>query len=307
MKSQVLILLLALGVGASSLFAEEARVTRTFTNKEGTKILADLIDLKGEKVHLVVNRKTFEVPLDTLSAGDQAFIKKWDANRKAAAAEGAEGGGYYSELLYQDDFEKADFDKRWTHFKSKSQVQGGVLVGRTIDIDDHAGVDAIRLEEGRQDLEVAVKFNFADEKAERFNVWFDDKDYKGSHAGHICSVVISPKAITISDAKTGNFENSIYEKRKGGGELDEETQKMLKTKTKNVPIDIKREKWHELVVSTKGDEVSVSINGYGIAKMKSEGFAHGTKSLVSLTTYVDDVHYDDFSIKAAKPGQSGAK
>ena len=55
------------------------------------------------------------------------------------------------------------------------------------------------------------------ESAERFNVWLDDKDYKGSHAGHISSIAISPTSGSISDAKTGNFENAIYEKRKGGG------------------------------------------------------------------------------------------
>jgi hypothetical protein len=113
-------------------------------------------------------------------------------------------------------------------------------VGKTIDINDHAGVDAFRFTEGRQDLEISVKFNFVGETAEKFNVWMDDKDYKGSHAGHICSVFISPTSGNISDAKTGNFENTIYEKRKGGGTLDEATEEMLKTKTVSFPLDLKR-------------------------------------------------------------------
>ncbi len=35
------------------------------------------------------------------------------------------------------------------------------------------------------------------------------------------------------------------------------------------------------------------------AEFESEGVAHLTKSLVSLTTNVNDVHYDDFTVKAA--------
>src|SRR5690606_23668737 len=120
------------------------------------------------------------------------------------------------------------------------------------------------------------------EKAERFNVWMDDKDYKGSHAGHICSVTLHPKGATISDAKTGNFENSIYEKRNSEGGLDEATKEMLKSKTVSFPLDLAREKWHTLLIRTKGEVVTVWVNDYEIGSLKSEGLAHETKSLVSL-------------------------
>jgi len=273
-----------------------AREIRTFTNNAGKKIEAELLDLRDGKARLMINRQVFEVPVETLSAEDQEFLKTWDLKRQ-----GKEEELYYSELVFQDDFEKEGFGERWSHYKSESVVEKGVLVGKTIDINDHAGVDAIRFEEGRQDLEISVKFNFAGETAERFNVWMDDKDFKGSHAGHICSVTISPTGGSISDAKTGNFENSIYEKRKGGTALDEATQAMLATKTANFQLDLKREEWHTLLIRTKGDEVVVFVNDFEIAKLKSEGLAHETKSVVSLTTNIDDVHYDDFVIKAAKP------
>ena len=201
-----------------------------------------------------------------------------------------------------DNFEKDGFGEQWTHYKSESVVKDGVLIGKTIDIKDHAGVDAIRFE-GRQDLEVSVKFNFVGETAERFNVWLDDKDYKGSHAGHICSITITPTLGSISDAKTGNFENAIYEKRTAGA-LDAATEEMLKAKTANLPLDLKREKWHTLLIQSKGDEVVVSVNGYELGKLKSEGLSHPTKSVVSLTTNINDVHYDDFVIRAAKVGKT---
>lgn len=278
--------------------ATPAREFRTFTNAEGKQIEAELLDLRDGRVRLMVNRRPFDVPLESLSAEDQEFIKEWDLKRQ-----GKEDELHYRELIFEDNFDKDGFGERWGHYKSESVVKDGVLIGKTIDINDHAGVDSIRFE-GRQDLEISVKFNFVGETAERFNVWMDDKDYKGSHAGHICSVTISPKNGNISDAKTGNFENSIYEKRKGGAEFDEETKKLLASKSASFLLDLKRETWHTLLIRTKGDEVTVWVNDHEVGKLKSEGLAHETKSLVSLTTNIDDVHYDDFVVRAAKPGAS---
>jgi hypothetical protein len=296
MNTRILALALCLGSVAATLFALETREVRTFTNSAGKKIEAELVDVKDGKARLMVNRKPFDVPVDSLSAEDQEFIKAWDLKRQ-----GKDDELYYSELVFEDHFDKDGFGEAWSHYKSESEVKDGVLIGKTIDINDHAGVDAFRFTEGRRDLEISVKFNFAGETAEKFNVWMDDKDYKGSHAGHICSVFISPTSGSISDAKTGNFENTIYEKRKGGGTLDDATQEMLKAKTANFVLDLKREEWHTLLIRTKGDEVVVSVNGFEVGKLKSEGLAHDTKSVVSLTTNIDDVHYDDFVIKAAKP------
>ncbi len=275
----------------------EAREVRTFTNADGKKIEAELLDVRDGKARIMANRKVFEVPVTSLSAEDQEFLKEWSA-KKGGDGDEKSAESAYDELIFQDDFEKDGFGERWSHYKSESEVKGGVLIGKTIDINDHAGVDAIRFETGKRDLEISVKFNFVGETAEKFNVWMDDKDYKGSHAGHICSVFISPTSGNISDAKTGNFENTIYEKRKGGAELDEATQEMLKAKTMTFPLDLKRETWHTLLIQTKGDEVVVSVNGYEVGKLKSEGLAHETKSVVSLTTNIDDVHYDDFVIRA---------
>ncbi len=289
--------------GLSLSFAD-AREMRTLTNANGKKIEAELISVKDGKVRIMANRKVFEVSVESLSKEDQEFLATW----KPAGTEGEEGEkeSYYTELVFEDDFSKDGFGEQWTHYKSESEVKDGVLIGKTIDIKDHAGVDAIRIE-GKQDLEVSVKFNFMGESAERFNVWLDDKDYKGSHAGHISSITITPTTGSISDAKTGNFENAIYEKRSGGGTLDEATQEMLKTKTANFALDLDREKWHTLLIQCKGDEVVVSVNGYQVGKLKSEGLAHPTKSVVSLTTNINDVHYDDFAIRAAKGGGTPAE
>ena len=138
------------------------------------------------------------------------------------------------------------------------------------------------------------------DKAKGFNVWFDDKDYKGSHAGHICQTSITPKGVNLSDAKTGGFnlEGGLYDRKKAN-QLTAEEKKMLAGKAKTLPVELKLQDWHTLVVQTKGDTITVSIDGKAVGSFQSEGVAHDHKSLVSLTTNQVDVHYDDFSIKGA--------
>jgi hypothetical protein len=208
----------------------------------------------------------------------------------------------YTRTLFSDDFSGTEFDKRWGHYKSGSVVKDGVLVGITPEGSDHSAVDNVRIDPER-DLEVSVKFRFMSDKAKSFNVWFDDKDYKGSHAGHICSVNVSPTNVSIGDAKTGNFRNDIYEKKKATpSTLTDEDKAMLATKNKILPVKLTLQDWHTLVVRTKADEIEVSLDGKVVGSFKSEGVAHETKTLVSLTTNQVDVQYDDFSIKAvAKP------
>lgn len=212
----------------------------------------------------------------------------------------AGSSNYYSKAIFSDDFSAGKFGPRWGHYKSSSVVKDGVLVGITGEKSDHPAVDSIRFP-GERDLEVSVKFRFTSDKAKTFNVWFDDKDYKGSHAGHICNVVVAPAKVTLSDAKFGIFMNEIQEKRKATPPkpLTKEEKASLATKSKAFPVKISLQEWHTLLIQTKNDQINVSIDGKEVGSFKSEGVKHETKSLVSLTTNRIDVEYDDFSIKAA--------
>jgi hypothetical protein len=205
---------------------------------------------------------------------------------------------YYPRAVFSDDFSGTEFGKRWGHYKSSSVIKDGVLVGITAEDSDHPAVDSVRIDPER-DLEVSVKFRFVSDKAKSFNVWLDDKDYKGSHAGHICSVSVSPKSVNAADAKTGTFRNDIYEKKNAPGGLSAEDKDYLKTKAKSFPVTLSQQDWHTLDIRTKADEVEVNLDGKAVGSFKSEGVGHETKTLVSLTTNRVDVNYDDFSIKAA--------
>jgi hypothetical protein len=208
----------------------------------------------------------------------------------------------YSRVIFSDDFSAEGFGKAWGHYKSSSIVKDGVLVGITAPTSDHSAVDHIRIT-GERDLEVSVKFRFVSDKAKSFNVWFDDKNYKGSHAGHICQATISPTSVNIADAKTGGFDltGGLYDRKKTN-QLTEDEKKMLASKQTRIPTKVSLQEWHTLVVQTGGDELSVSIDGKSVGSFKSSGITHDTKSLISLTTNAVDVEYDDFSLKGvAKP------
>jgi hypothetical protein len=207
---------------------------------------------------------------------------------------------YYPRAVFADDFSGTEFGKQWKHYKSGSVIKDGVLVGITPEGSDHSAVEQVIIDP-EKDLQVSVKFRFVSEKAKSFNLWFDDRAYKGSHAGHICNVSVSPTGVNIGDAKTGNFRNDIYDKKKSPEGLSQEEKDLLKTKNKNLPNALALKDWHTLIARTKGDEIEVTIDGKLLGSFKSEGVAHDTKSLISLTTNPVDVEYDDFSIKAAKP------
>ena len=188
--------------------------------------------------------------------------------------------GDYTRTIFADDFSSNSFGPRWGHYKSGSVVKDGVLVGITPEGSDHSAVDNVVIEPER-DLEVSVKFRFVSDKAKSFNVWFDDKNYKGSHAGHICNVNVSPTNVAIGDAKTGNFKNDIYERKKSPAGLTAEDKALLLTKNKSLPVKLTLKDWHKLVVRTKADEIEVSVDGKAVGAFKSEGVAHETKTLVS--------------------------
>ncbi len=214
-----------------------------------------------------------------------------------ATAQAAEPTAY-TRTIFTDDFSSNGFGPRWGHYKSGSVVKDGVLTGITPVGSDHSAVDSVKFSPER-DLEVSVKFRYVSDKAKSFNLWFDDFAYKGSHAGHICNVNISPTAVSIGDAKTGNFRNDIYEKKSAPGGLSAEDKAFLKTKNKTVPTKLTLQDWHTLVARTHGDTIEVSLDGTVVTTFQSEGIAHDHKTLVSLTTNQVDVQYDDFSIKAA--------
>lgn len=79
MKAPLLVTMAVL-ISAPALRAEP----RVFTNTEGRSVKAELVALEDDKtvVMRLTNRKIAKVPLDTLSANDQSYVRKWWEDHK---------------------------------------------------------------------------------------------------------------------------------------------------------------------------------------------------------------------------------
>lgn len=85
MKIQLSILFFAVCVHTTALKAD----VRDWTNSDGKTISAELLDVSEGNAVLDMGGKSFEVPIDTLSEADQAFIKEWSKSAPADTANDA--------------------------------------------------------------------------------------------------------------------------------------------------------------------------------------------------------------------------
>jgi len=200
----------------------------------------------------------------------------------------------FKKIFFQDDFSGSKLKKEWGSWKSESLIRDGVMVGITPKDANHPSVNTIKYPP-LSDLEVSLDFKFAG--SQRFQIMFRDLSYKGSHAGHICHVGISPKSALIYDGKMGIFEKSISDNRKAGKKVDNKTAAFLKTKRAHSKISLDPTKWHNLVIRIQGNLLKVWIDKNLVASLDSEGIGHSTKSNMNITTVDREVLYDNFSIR----------
>ncbi len=205
------------------------------------------------------------------------------------------GAVEFETTLFEDEFSGPTLDKEWGSWKSESVVRDGVLVGITPEDADHPSVNTIEFAP-QADLEVSVSFQFHGSPS--FSVMIRDLEYKGSHAGHICHVAVSPQSVTLYDGKTGQFRKDIRDKRQAGEKLDAATEAILKEKTSRNAIKLDPKAWHDLVIRIEGDVLEVSIDGVKAGRLQSEGIAHPSKSNMNITTVNREVHYDHFALRA---------
>ena len=203
---------------------------------------------------------------------------------------------YFNTVIFADEFERPTLRKAWGMYKSASTVRDGVLVGITPEDSDHPSVNTIRIKP-QADLEVSVAFKFAG--SHHFAIMYRDRNYKGTHAGHICHVAVTNKGLMMIDGKFGIFKNSIHEKRKAHA-LDKATKELLKTKQRHATLNLDLKSWHTLLIRIKGDVMETFIDNKLAARFQSEGFAHATKDQVNITTSKKEILYDHFKIKGVK-------
>jgi hypothetical protein len=140
-----------------------------------------------------------------------------------------------------------------------------------------------------------VSFRYKLAGSPRFNLVFDDKNHKGSHAGHICRVAVAEKQIRLGDDKEGIMRNDIF-KMKRDPKTKDAAEKLLEGRGSSVKADLESNRWCEMEVQIVGDEMRVSLDGKVIGYLKSPGLAHPTKESLHFTVSGKETHVDDVKI-----------
>ena len=211
------------------------------------------------------------------------------------------------ELLFSDDFERADLGKSWGPVVPTYALENGALKGTQTRVNapaadgkpavvGHAAV--IGADIPTRDSVVELRFRFAGATA--LSAEFDDRKYTGSHYGHICRVVVTQKDVTLRDEKDGSMRNDIYAMANDAAHR-EERNKLLKGRSATFPAKLERGRWYDLVVETVGDEMRVTVDGRPAGYLKSSGIGHPTKSKIELGVGGKDGCFDDLRVWAAEP------
>ena len=210
------------------------------------------------------------------------------------------------ELLFSDDFERAELGKAWGPVVPTFTLENGTLKGTQTRVTTPAaeGKPAVQGHQAvigtdvpTKDSVVEFKFKFAGATA--VSAEFDDRKYTGSHYGHICFARVTPKSVILADQRDGSMRNDIYEMTDPAKK--EERNKLLAGRSATFPVDLEADKWYTLVVETVGDTMRVTLDGKPVAYLKSSGIAHPTKSKIEFGCAGKDGYFDDIKIWNAEP------
>jgi len=218
--------------------------------------------------------------------------------------------GEKKELLFQDDFEKAEPAKEWHKVVPTFTFENGMLKGtqtrdKNVPAADgkpaqtpHPAVFGLEIPTKDSIVEVKIKF----EGATSIDVEFDDRKYTGCHYGHICRAQVRLDSVLMIDEKDGGMRNDIYEMRKDPTKRAE-IAKLLVGRSAKYPVKLEAGKWYTFTVETVGDEMRASIDGKPVGYLKSSGIGHPTKSKIELGVSGKDGFYDDIKVWNAEPAK----
>ena len=167
-------------------------------------------------------------------------------------------------LIFTDSFDRAESQDTtdepgngWgTNSKSRAKGHRQVdLVDGTMRIFIHPEADhAVSVTHAMQftDGAVAVRFKLDDER-DSVGLNFADLKCKEVHAGHLFVAKVSAKDVQLQDLKTGNMRLDIRTARQAKQNLTDEQKQALVGKQKSFAHRTEVGKWHELLVTVRGD------------------------------------------------------
>lgn len=212
------------------------------------------------------------------------------------------------ELLFSDDFERAELGKEWGQVVPTFTLENGTLKGTQTRVNAPAadgkpavvGHQAVAGHDiATKDSVVEFKFRFAGATA--MSAEFDDRKFTGSHYGHICFARITPTSVILADQRDGSMRNDIYAMTDPAKKAEKAA--LLKGRSVTFPVQFDADQWHTMVLETVGDTMRASIDGKPVAFLKSSGIAHPTKSKIEFGCAGKDGYFDDVKIWNAEPAK----
>ncbi len=212
------------------------------------------------------------------------------------------------ELLFSDDMNGADHDKRWHRVVDTFAFENGALKGtqtRVKDTPSKDGKSVITAHAAVYGLEVPTKDSVVECKirfdgATMIDVEFDDRKYTGSHYGHLCRAQVRLDKVTIMDEREGS-QNEAIKAMKADPSKKAEVAKRMAGKSATYPVKLENNKTYTFTVETVGDEMRASIDGKPVAYLKSAGIGHPTKSKIELGVAGQSGWFDEIKVWNAEP------
>jgi hypothetical protein len=214
------------------------------------------------------------------------------------------------ELLFEDDFSGKELEKPWQRVVPTFVLENGALKGtqsREKDLPSADGKSVIKAHAAVHGLEIPTKDSVVEcrirfEGASMIDVEFDDRQYTGSHYGHICRAQVRLNGVTMIDERDGGMRSDIYA-MKNDPAKKAEVAKLTAGRRIVFPVKLEAGRWYALVVETVGDEMRVTIDGRPAGYLKSSGIAHATKSKIELGVAGKDGWFDDVKVWNAAPAK----
>lgn len=214
------------------------------------------------------------------------------------------------ELLFSDDLNGAEHDKRWHRVVDTFVFEDGALKGTQTrdqnvpaaggrpEVKAHAAVYGLELPTKDSVVEVKIRFD----GCTMMDIEFDDRKFTGSHYGHLCRAQVRPDKVTILDEREGSQNEAIKALQKDPSKKAE-VARMMAGKSATFPVKLEQGKSYTLVVETVGDEMRVSIGRKAVAYLKSPGIGHATKSKIELGVAGKSGWFDDIKVWNAAPAR----
>lgn len=214
------------------------------------------------------------------------------------------------ELLFSDEMNGSDHDKRWHRVVDTFVFENNALKGTQTRVKDEPSKDGksivkahaavYGLEVPTKDSVVQVKMRF--DGCTMMDVEFDDRKYTAAHYGHLCRAQIRLDKVTLMDEREGS-QNMIIKELRNDPTKKDEVNKLMAGKSATFPVKLEQNKEYTVVVETVGDEMRVSIDGKAVAFLKSAGIGHETKSKIELGVAGQSGWFDDIKVWNAAPAK----